>query len=465
MPNHPVVTFLGATGTVTGSRFLLEVAERRVLVDCGLYQGAKPLRLRNWERFPVDPSSVDAVLITHAHLDHTGYLPALVRDGFRGDVLATESTVALSAIVLPDSGHLQEEDAAYANRAGFSKHHPARPLYTEDDAWTAMNRFAIVEAGPEIEVAPGIHATWRRAGHILGSAVITVRFAETGRTITFTGDLGRNRHPLLRAPEPLSPTDVVVSESTYGNRRHEPEAEVLDRLRDAVVRTVARGGTVVIPAFAVDRTEVMLLHLARMMDAGAIPRVPIYADSPMALAALQVYREAIERGDAEIREDLGRARDLLDPTNFTEVREVDESAALDAGTVPSVIISASGMATGGRVLHHLKRYLPDHRATIVIAGFQAFGTRGHSLQTGARAVKMLGKYVPVRADVVDVSGLSVHADADEILEWLGTSATPPDMTLLVHGEQEASETLRDRITDELGWTAAVPRFGERIRLD
>jgi metallo-beta-lactamase family protein len=461
----PVVSFLGATGTVTGSRFLLEVDDVRVIVDCGLYQGAKELRRRNWEPFPVDPASVDAVLVTHAHLDHTGYLPALVRDGFRGDVLSTANTAALASIVLPDSGHLQEEDAAYANRAGFSKHHPARPLYTEDDAWAATERFAAVDLDTEVEIAPGVHATWRTAGHILGSAVVTVRFAASGRTITFTGDLGRPNHPLLRPPAPRAASDVVVSESTYGDRVHDPDTLVVDRLRDAVVRTVGRGGTIVIPAFAVDRTEVVLLHLTRMMRAGEIPSVPIYADSPMALAALAVYREAIERGDAEIRPDVGSTVELLDPGHFTEVREVEQSMALDVGTIPSIILSASGMATGGRVLHHLKRYLPDHRATIAIAGFQASGTRGRALQSGARVVKLLGRYVPVRADVVDLSGLSVHADRDELVGWLGTAAAPPEMTLLVHGEPAASASLRDHLAATLDWTVAVPRFGERVRLD
>jgi metallo-beta-lactamase family protein len=461
----PVLTFLGATGTVTGSRFLLEVDGTRVLVDCGLYQGAKELRRRNWEPLPVDPASVHAVLVTHAHLDHTGYLPALVRDGFRGDIVSTANTAALGAIVLPDSGHLQEEDAAYANRAGFSKHHPARPLYTEADAWTATERFATVDPDTEIEVAPGVHATWRRAGHILGSSVVSVRFAASGRTVTFTGDLGRPTHPLLLPPAPLGASDVVVSESTYGNRVHDPDTIVLDRLRDALVRTIGRGGTMVIPAFAVDRTEVVLLHLTRMMRAGEIPKVPIYADSPMALAALSVYRDAIRRGDPEIRPDVGALAEFLDPAHFTEVRDVEGSMGLDVGRVPSIILSASGMATGGRVLHHLKRYLPDHRATIAIAGFQAYGTRGQALQSGARAVKLLGRYVPVRAEIIDVSGLSVHADRDEIVGWLGTATTPPEMTLLVHGEPAASESLREHIASSLDWTVAVPRFGERVRLD
>jgi metallo-beta-lactamase family protein len=462
---NPVVTFLGATGTVTGSRFLLEVGESRVLVDCGMYQGAKPLRLRNWEPFPVEPASIDAVLVTHAHLDHTGYLPALVRDGFGGDVLATRTTRALSAIVLPDSGHLQEEDAAYANRSGYSKHRPARPLYTEDDAWAATEQFASVDWETEIDVAPGVRATWRRAGHILGSAVVTIRFTDTGRTVTFSGDLGRPVHPLLRPPDPLPPSDVVVCESTYGDRQHEPDAIVLDRLREAVTRTAARGGTMVIPAFAVDRTEVVLLHLARMMAAGEIPALPIYADSPMALATLAVYREAIERGDPEIRGDLDDTTRLLDPAGFTEAHTVDESISLDRGALPSIIISASGMATGGRVLHHLKRYLPDHRATIAIAGFQASGTRGRMLQSGARAVKLLGRYVPVRADIVDISGLSVHADQGELVNWLGATSREPEMTLLVHGEPDASEALREQVADRLGYTAAVPRYGERVRLD
>jgi metallo-beta-lactamase family protein len=269
---------------------------------------------------------------------------------------------------------------------------------------------------------------------------------------------------LLQPPEPIRPSNVVVTESTYGDRVHDRDEVVLDRLQEAVVRTVGRGGTVVIPAFAVDRTEVVLLHLTRLMREGKIPRVPISVDSPMALSALAVYRDAVERGDPEIRTDLDTA-DLFEPGRFAEVRDVEQSRALDEGRVPSIIVSASGMATGGRVLHHLKRYLPDHRATIVIAGFQAYGTRGHSLQTGARVVKLLGRYVQVRADVVDVSGLSVHADRDEIVDWLSTATPPPEMTLIVHGEPDASDALRERIESKLGWTAAVPRYAERVRLD
>jgi metallo-beta-lactamase family protein len=464
-PDVPVMTFLGAAGTVTGSRFLIDTPEARVLVDAGMFQGLKPLRLRNWEPFPVPPSSIDAVVITHAHVDHVGYLPALVRDGFRGAVHTTTGTAALAGIVLPDAGHLQEEDAAYANRKGFSKHRPALPLYTEEDARWSLRLFSPQPFGDEVEIAPGVHLTLRPAGHILGSAVATVRLADhRDRRIVFSGDLGRPAHPILQPPAPIGDADIVVVESTYGDRRHD-DVGGMERFADAIVRTAKRGGTVLIPAFAVDRTEVILYHLRRLVAEGAIPSLPVYVDSPMALAALRVYRRAIEVAEPEIDPELADLADPFDAGRVTEVRDVMDSMALAEVRGPIIIVSASGMASGGRVVHHLARLAPGHRNSVVLVGFQAPGTRGRLLADGARQIKMLGRYVPVRAEVVDIEAFSIHADQAELLAWLDTASAPPDTTYVVHGEREPAETLRDLIDDRDGWVAVVPRHGERVRLD
>lgn len=456
---------MGAAGTVTGSRFLIDAGETRVLVDCGMFQGPKALRLRNWEPFPVDPASIDAVVITHAHLDHVGYLPALVRDGFPGSVWGTARTAELAAVVMADSGRLQEEEAAYANRKRFSKHHPALPLYTEDDAMLAATRFRPAQLDDEITIADGVHLRLTTAGHILGSASVTLRLDDPARTIFFSGDVGRPRHPILRPPVAPPAADVIVTESTYGDRDHEDESIALERLADVVTRTAGRGGVIVIPAFAVDRTEVVLLTLARLANEGRIPRLPIYADSPMALAVLDVYRNAIEAGDGDVA--LGPSR--RDP--FDEAGELHEaptpadSIALNDLDYPSVILSASGMATGGRVLHHLAQRLPDPRNAVVLVGFQSEGTRGADMAAGARAVKLLGRYVPVRAEVAVVDAFSVHADAGELVSWLATAPSAPDTAFVVHGEPSASETLRRRLEDELDWVAIAPRQGERVRID
>lgn len=467
-PASPILTFLGAAGTVTGSRFLVESpAGGRVLVDCGLFQGVKALRLRNWEPFPVPPATIDTVVLSHAHVDHCGYVPALVRDGFGGRVLATRATVELAGIVLPDSGHLQEEEAAYANRKGFSKHHPALPLYTEDDAHRALPSFEAVPYGATVEVARGVRARLEPAGHILGSAIVTLEVdTDDGtRRVVLSGDLGRPTHPLLGPPAPIGDADVVLVESTYGDRRHDDEGAV-EALARAVRDTAARGGTIVIPAFAVDRTEVVLFHLRRLRAAGRVPELPVYVDSPMALAALAVYRRAIHRRDPDVRPELVDAgHDLFDPGSLAEVHDVEGSMAIDRLHGPKIVISASGMATGGRVLHHLARALPDRRSTVVLVGFQAERTRGRLLAEGARQVKMLGRYVPVRCEVVDLPSLSVHADADELEAWLRGAERPPDMTYLVHGEPGASAAMADRIETRLGWPVAVPRLGERVRID
>ncbi|MCC6765688.1 MAG: MBL fold metallo-hydrolase [Deltaproteobacteria bacterium] len=461
----PVLRFLGATGTVTGSRFLLETPRARVLVDCGLFQGLKPLRLRNWSPFPVDPASIDAVALTHAHLDHSGYLPALARNGFRGPIYATDLTHALARIVLPDSAHLQEEDAGYANRRGTSRHVPALPLYTSADAERALGQFRAAAFFQGIEIAPGVRATFLPAGHILGSAMVLLAIeGAKPRALLVSGDLGRPHHPILNPPADPPPADLVLIESTYGDRRHE-DAAALARFEETIARTAARGGTIVIPSFAVDRTEVLLLHLRRLIREGRVPNLPVYVDSPMALAALDVYRRAIAAGGLEIRPDFAGDGDPFDPGNLIEAHTVEDSIAINDARGPSIIVSASGMASGGRVLHHLARRLPDERNAVLLVGFQAEGTRGRALADGARELKMHGRYIGVRAEVASVPAFSVHADRDEIVAWLRRAPRAPETVFVVHGEEPAAQGLHDAIEQQLGWTAAVPRYLEIVRVD
>jgi metallo-beta-lactamase family protein len=457
---QPVLTFLGAVGTVTGSRFLVDGAEGSILVDAGLYQGVADLRRRNWETLDLDPASLDVVVLTHAHLDHCGYLPRLVRDGFHGPVVCTAETAALTGIVLRDSAHLQQEDAAYANAAGFSKHRPALPLYDDQDVEKTLPLLEPTAYGHLVVVAPGITVTLHPAGHILGSSTALVEV--DGSRVLFSGDLGRPHHPLLRPPEDPPAADVVVVESTYGDREHPPPDD--DLLADAVRRTVARGGSVLVPAFAVDRTELVLLELDRLRRAGRIPDVPVYVDSPMALAALDVYRTAAMETDGSVLP--GAARDhLLELSGIRAVHDAEGSARLNQPAYPCIVVSASGMATGGRVVHHLRHQLPDPRNTVVLTGYQAEGTRGRLLLEGARQVKMHGRYVPVHAEIVQVPDFSVHADGGELVAWLGRMPTPPHTAYLVHGEPRSARALADRIRSELGWNVVVPRLGERVRLD
>lgn len=464
-PAVPILRFLGAAGTVTGSRFLVDTPRARVLVDCGLFQGLKPLRLRNWEGLPIPPASIDAVVLSHAHLDHSGYLPALVRDGFSGPVYTTSGSVSLCQILLPDSGRVQEEDAAYANRKGFSKHSPALPLYTEDDARRALASLVALEFGELREVAPDVGVVFHRAGHILGSAIVEVRVGgNRPRTIVFSGDLGRPHHPILRPPATRPHGDVLLVESTYGDREHEDVAS-LERFRRAIRDTAARGGMVVIPAFAVDRTEVLLFHLKQMMRAGEIPQLRVWVDSPMALATLDVYRRALRQPNSEMHPELAQSdADPFDPGTLIEARTQEASRAINDESGPGIIISASGMATGGRVLHHLAQRLPDPRNAVLLVGYQAEGTRGRALLDGARTIKLLGQYVPVQAEVVDVPAFSVHADRSELLDWLRVGHGQPSLTFVVHGEPLASESLRRGIEEQLGWTAVVPRYLENVRV-
>ena len=467
-PGVPLLRFLGAAGTVTGSRFLVDGPRARVLVDCGLFQGLKPLRLRNWEPFPVEPETIDAVVLTHAHVDHCGYLPALVKNGFRGPVFATPYTEGLCRIVLPDSGHLQEEDASYANRKGFSKHSPALPLFTEEDAWRALDRFQTKPFGVDFEAAPGVRVRFQRAGHILGAASVRLELdvpgASAPRRVLVSGDVGRPFHPILRPPDPPGEADAILVESTYGDREHEP-LEPDGAFEQAIARTAARGGRIVIPAFAVDRTEVLLLALRDLMQAGRIPQLPVFVDSPMALAALALYREAMRKGSPEVRPEFRGDGDPFDPGHLVEVRSVEESKATLAHRMPLIVISASGMATGGRVLHHLAHVLPDPRHCVILPGYQAEGTRGRALAEGARAVKMHGRHVPVRAEVLSLPAFSVHADQSELVDWLRGAKPAPEVVYVVHGEASASATLESVVERQLGVVAAVPRDGETVRLD
>lgn len=457
----PTLRFLGATQTVTGSRFLLSVDGTSILVDCGLFQGPRDIRQRNWDPFPVDPASIDAVLVTHAHLDHTGYLPALVRDGLRADIHATPDTVGLAAIVLPDSGHLQEEEAEYSNRARASRHHPALPLYTEEDAWRAVDALRAVPFDRPTDIA-GAKVVFRPAGHILGSATVTLEVG--GRSVQLTGDLGRAVHPLLSPPLPPEAVDTLVIESTYGNRTHEPIESFRTRLASVIRSTAARGGTVVVPAFAVDRTEMVLWELARLVADGTVPSLPVYVDSPMALRALAVYRSAIEAGSVDVRPAVRGDSDLFAPLDLREARTTDESKALNDITYPSIIVSASGMASGGRVLHHLARLLPDPRNSVLLVGFQAVGTRGRILQEGARSVKIFGEYVAVRARVEDLTGLSAHADGDELVRWVRSAPRPPKQIFIVHGEPAGASALRGRLEEVVDAVVVIPQHLEQVAL-
>ncbi|MFJ9805641.1 MBL fold metallo-hydrolase RNA specificity domain-containing protein [Streptomyces wuyuanensis] len=456
-----LLSFLGGVGTVTGSKFLVESDHARILVDCGLFQGLADLRRRNWRPLPCDAADIHAVVVTHAHLDHCGYLPRLVRHGFRGPVLTSPYTARLAEIVLRDSARLQMEQARHANERAWSKHRPARPLYDDHDVETTLRFFDPVSPDTEIEIVAGIRLTLRGAGHILGSTWAHLTL-EDGHSLAVSGDLGRPGHPLLRPAEPFSGADVLLMESTYGNRRHDDEAGRA-RLSDVLTRVLGRGGTVVVPAFAVDRTEVVLHELAGLRRAGVLPlSVPVYVDSPMALAALDVYLDAIRARAPELRPDVathGAAE--LSPEPFVVARTVQESIEINRSPGPSVIVSSAGMATGGRVLHHLRRVLPDARNAVVIVGFAAEGTRARDLVDGARTLKMFGEYVPVRAEIANVPHFSAHPDAGQLLDWL-RSAPAPHTTYLVHGEPDAAAALRERIDRELGWTAVVPRSGEAV---
>jgi metallo-beta-lactamase family protein len=445
------IRFLGAAGTVTGSKYLVEHEGQSLMVDCGLFQGYKQLRLRNREPLPVLPNHIGAVLLTHAHLDHTGYLPLLAKEGFHGKVWATEATRDLAAILLPDSGHIQEADADFANRHGFSKHTPALPLYTEADAMRCLKQIRTVAMGRPFEPVPGWQATFFGAGHILGAASVLLEVG--GRRIVFSGDLGRPDDVLMLPPAPPPAADTVVIESTYGNREH-PIDDVFAELGPALQRCAARGGTAVVPAFAVGRAQALLHAIAGLKARGELPHgLPIYLDSPMAIHTTGLYG----RHMGEHRLDASQVQAMESVAKMT--RTTDESKAIAMQHGPKVILSASGMATGGRVLHHLAKYLGDHRNVIVLTGYQAPGTRGATLAAGGKTLRMHGQDLPVRAEIVQLTAASAHADANQLLAWLRSMPSAPQRVFVTHGDPDASDQLRHRIECELKWPALVPEHG------
>lgn len=447
----PRITFLGATETVTGSRYLVEHDGKRILVDCGLFQGPKKLRLRNWHSPGLDVATLDAVVLTHAHLDHSGYLPKLCNLGYRGRIYCTDGTRDLLTILLPDAGHLQEEEARLANRGGYSKHHPALPLYTRDDAVASLEQLATVTFGQEFSPAPGITASYTRAGHIVGSACLRLNLG--GTTVTFSGDVGRPNDPVMKPPDLLRATDYLVVEATYGDRRH-PDTDALDEMARVVNETLERRGTLVVPAFAVGRAQHLLHLLAELKAQGRIPTVKVYLDSPMAINATHLFAE--HKLEHKISEPECIAMCSLPTYTHTS----DESKAIDRATEPAIIISASGMATGGRVLHHLRRFLPDARNTVLLVGYQAAGTRGRSLLEGADELKIHGQYVPVKAKIVQIEALSAHADYRELIDWLRASHIAPKQVFVTHGEPQAADALRRRLVDELHWSVTDPDLGD-----
>jgi metallo-beta-lactamase family protein len=451
----PTLQFLGATGTVTGSRYLVESGGQRLLIDCGLFQGYKMLRERNRLQFPVPPKLIDTVLLTHAHLDHSGYLPALVRDGFRGRVLCTQATGELCALLLPDSAYLQEEEAQFARKHGYSKHSNPAPLYTVADAEAALERLEGYAFDTEIDLGHGNSARFIPAGHILGAAQI--RLDLNGTIVHFSGDIGRVHDPLMRAPRPFLGADVLVCESTYGDRKHRhitSEAELAPIIR----RVAARHGVIIIPAFAVGRAQGLLLLIARLRARGEIPEIPVYLNSPMAIEATDIYQRHHDEHQVSLLE--CKAMYQL----ATMVNSVEESKTLNRRKGPMIIISASGMLTGGRVLHHLEAFGADANNAIVLSGYQAGGTRGAALVRGTNSLRMYGRDVPIHAEVCMLETLSGHADSDEMMAWMAGATRTPEQVYVTHGEPDASDTLRARIKRELGWQARVPEQLEKVAL-
>jgi metallo-beta-lactamase family protein len=465
------LTFLGAARTVTGSKHLLKVGDARVLVDCGLFQGLKVLRERNWHPLDVPATEIDAVILTHAHLDHCGYLPRLVSQGFGGRIFCTPATADLAKIVLADAAHIQEEDAERANRKHYTKHSPALPLFTTEDASRAVALLQPVGYNRPVPVVSGVASEFINAGHLLGSAYARVHIESTGQTILFGGDLGRYGRPVLPDPEPVAEADILLVESTYGNRVHEADDNG-DALADIVTSTVGRGGKVIIPSFALGRIEEVLYWIGRLEDERRIPVVPVYVDSPMASAALATYRSRLTELDPDITHAASNhkhsraARRLCAfcTEQLKVVSTVPESRAIQESNKPAIVISSSGMATGGRVLHHLARALPDDRNTVLFVGYQSPGTRGRQLREGSRFTRIHGQEIPVRARIAGIDSMSAHADANEIMRWLGGFTRPPALTCLVHGEPEPMDTLKARIERDLGWTVRTPAHQERIVL-
>jgi metallo-beta-lactamase family protein len=454
------ITLFGAARTVTGSKHLLDTGQAKVLIDCGLFQGLKALRERNWQPLPVNPASIHAVILTHAHLDHVGWLPRLVAGGFKGRVFCTAATADLTKIVLADSAKLQEEDAAAANREGYSRHKPALPLYTEEDAQRAMMLLQPVGYERAMPIADGVEADFINAGHLLGSAY--ARVLADGQEILFGGDLGRYDRPILPDPSPVADANVLLLESTYGDRRHaeDDNGELLARV---IVETAQRGGKVIVPAFAIGRVEEVIYWIKRLEEERRIPTLPVYLDSPMATAAIKLYEARQNELDPQARA-VERGVCVFCTTRFRIVTSPRESRELVSDNSPAIVIASSGMATGGRVLHHLKATLPDRKHTVLFVGYQAPGTRGRVMLDGAPYLKIHGAEVPVAAQVAIIHSMSAHADQAEILRWLGYFRHPPRRTYLVHGEPAALEALRAAIVQKLRWDVYIPDHQERVQL-
>jgi len=449
------ISFLGATETVTGSKYLLEEGKQKVLIDCGLFQGHKNLRLRNWAKLPFDPAAIDAVVLTHAHIDHSGHIPLLVKQGFRGKIYCSSATFDLCKILLPDSGYLQEEDARRANKYGYSKHTPARPLYTEKDARAALKFFEPVAFNTKVKISETLTIKLRSAGHILGASFIQVDNGH--KSIVFSGDLGRPHDPVMPAPEHVTQADYLVVESTYGSRLHE-QTDPMEMIGKIITSTAAKGGTVIIPAFAVGRTQNLLYYIHQLKSRGLLPNIPVFLDSPMAINATNLLNlhQKDHRHSAKEWSEICKVA--------TYIKTVEDSKELDRQTMPSVIISASGMATGGRILHHLKTYLGNNRNTILFTGFQAAGTRGDRLIRGEKEIKIHGQMWPVRARIESMTNTSAHADYQEILDWLGYLKTAPKKIFITHGEVKASAFLKEKITEKFGWTVSIPKYKDQEAL-
>jgi metallo-beta-lactamase family protein len=456
--------FLGAAGGVTGSKYLFSRGDDQVLIDCGLFQGLKELRQRNWAPLPINLSRLRAVVLTHAHIDHSGYLPRIVSKGYKGPVFATPGTCDLLGVMLPDAAYLQEEEARYANRKGFSRHAPALPLYTIEDAEQALKLLRPTRVDESVEVARGIFLDFGRVGHILGAGSARLSFEVNGqkRTLVDSGDLGRYDRPILKDPEPAGSADWLLIESTYGNRSHAKDSEI--ELRDLIKDTVAQRGCLIIPAFAIGRTQELIYTIRQMEDAGEIPPVPVHVDSPMGIEATEIYCRHIDEHDFDMRQLRNQESCPINSRHMVVDKTPEQSKAINSLKGPLIIISASGMATGGRVLHHLKHRLPNPDTTVLFAGYQAEGTRGRLLQDGAKDVKMLGEAIPVRAKIKVLDGFSAHADQAEILRWLRTFKKAPKMTYIVHGEPPAAQALDAVIREQLKWKVEIARHQQVVPL-
>jgi metallo-beta-lactamase family protein len=449
------ILFLGAAHTVTGSKYLLTVGTKKILIDCGLFQGLKELRLRNWEPLPVDPGSIDAVIITHAHIDHTGYLPLLVKNGYKGKIYASDGTKALCAVLLPDSGRLQEEEARFANKYGYSKHKTALPLYTEQDANIALEHFEIVDFNVPFQLFDDCRFELYRAGHIIGASFIKVENNKT--SILFSGDIGRPHDPVMQPPSIIDQADYIVMESTYGDRLHDA-TDPMPQIRDVINQTVKRGGSIIVPAFAVGRAQSLLYCISELKKRGEIPDIPVYLDSPMAISASHIL--CSHKNDHRLTDE--QCNELSTVAKY--INSQTESKQLDANKMPKIIISASGMLEGGRILHHFKVFAPDPKNTIFITGYQAVGTRGELVARGDRTIKIHGEQVSVNAQVVILTSGSAHADYREMLDWLKCFKKPPKKVFLTHGEYNSALSFQQKIVDELGWECVIPAYLDKVEL-